>query len=55
VKLKDIAGTRNFWNKKTEYLKAKIDEFETKNKIKNITDNNRGINVLRRVASLEII
>ena len=46
---------RHFRNKKKEYLKAKTDEFETKSKIKNITDMYRGINDLRRVTSLELI
>jgi len=36
-------ATRHFRNKKKEYLKAKIDEFETKSKIKNITDMYWGI------------
>jgi hypothetical protein len=38
VKLADISGT-----KKKEYLKAKCDEFETKNKIKNIRELYRGV------------
>jgi len=46
---------RHFRHKKKEYLKAKIDEFETKSKIKKITDMYRGINDLRRVTSLELI
>jgi hypothetical protein len=33
----------HFRNKKTEYLKAKIDEFETNSKTKNIRDLYRGI------------
>jgi len=49
------AATRHFRKKKKEYLKAKIDEFETKSKIKNITDMYRGINDLRMVTSLELI
>jgi hypothetical protein len=31
-------ASRHFMNKKTEYLKATIDELETNSKIKNITD-----------------
>jgi len=37
-------ASRNFRNKKKEYLKAKIEEFETYSKIKNIRDLCRGIN-----------
>ena len=46
---------RHFRDKKKEYLNAKMDEFETKSKIKNITDTYRGTNDLRRVTSLELI
>jgi len=34
---------RYFWNKKKEFLKAKIDELETNSKIKNIRDLHRRI------------
>jgi hypothetical protein len=37
-------ASRHFRNKKNAYLKAKIDEPETKSKIKNIKDVYRGIN-----------
>jgi hypothetical protein len=43
VKLADISG------KRTEYLKAKIEEFETNSKIKNIRDLYRGTNDLKKV------
>jgi len=36
-------ASRHFRNKKKEYLKAKCDEFETKNKIKNIRELYRGV------------
>jgi hypothetical protein len=39
---------RPFRNKKTEYLKAKIDELETNSKIKNITDFYRGMGDLKK-------
>jgi hypothetical protein len=45
---------KKYFRKKKEYLKAKIDEFETKSKIKNITDMYWGISDLRRVTSLEL-
>ena len=48
-------ASRHFRNKKKAYLKAKIEEFETNTKIKNIRDLYRGINDLRRVTSLELI
>jgi hypothetical protein len=35
-------ASRYFRNKKKEYLKAKIEELETNNKIKNIRDLYRG-------------
>jgi len=41
--------SRHFRNKKKEYLKAKIKEFETNSKIKNIRDLYRGINDLKKV------
>jgi tRNA A37 threonylcarbamoyladenosine dehydratase len=37
-------ASRHFRNKKTEYLKATIDELESNSKIKNIRDLYRGIN-----------
>ena len=36
-------ASRHFRNEKKEYLKAKIEELETKSKIKNINDAYRGI------------
>jgi hypothetical protein len=48
-------ASRQFRNKKMEYLKAKINELETNSKNKNIRDLYRGINDLRRVTSLEIM
>ena len=41
-------ASRHFRNKKKEYLKAKIDEFETNSKIKNIRDLYRGINDFKK-------
>jgi hypothetical protein len=38
-------ATRNFRNKKKEYLKAKVEELETNSKIKNIRDLYSGINM----------
>jgi hypothetical protein len=38
------AASRHFRNKKKEYLKAKVDELETKSNVKNIRDLDRGIN-----------
>ena len=40
--------SRHFRNKKTAYLKAKIDEFETNSKMKKITDLCRGINDFKK-------
>jgi hypothetical protein len=40
--------SRHFRNKKKEYLKGKIDELETNNKVKNIRALYRGINDLQR-------
>jgi hypothetical protein len=37
------AASTHFRNKKKEYLKAKVDELETKSKVKNIRDLYRGI------------
>ena len=48
-------ASRHCSNKKKEYLKAKIDEIETKNKLKNTRDLYRGINDLRLVTSLELL
>jgi hypothetical protein len=36
-------ASRHFRNKKKEYLRSKRDEFETKNKIKNIRELYRGV------------
>jgi len=41
-------ASRQFRNKKKEYQKAKIEEFETNMKIKNIRDLNRGISDFRK-------
>jgi len=41
-------GSRHFRNKKKAYLKAKIEEFETNSKIKNIRDLCRGINDFKK-------
>jgi len=43
--------SKHFRNKKKAYLKAKIEELETKSKIKTI----RASMILRRVTSLELI
>jgi hypothetical protein len=40
--------SRTFRNKKREYLKGKINEFETNNKNKNIRDLYRGINEFKK-------
>ena len=48
--------SRNFRNKKKAYLRAKIEELETNNKIQNIRDLYRGISkTLRRGSSLDVI
>jgi len=41
-------ASRYFRNKKKAYLKAKIEELETKSKIKNIRDFYRGINYFKK-------
>jgi hypothetical protein len=41
-------ASRYFRNKKKEYMKAKIDEFETNSKITNIRDLYRGINDFKK-------
>ena len=41
-------ASRHFRNKKKECLKAKIDEFETNSKIKNIRDLHRSISDFKR-------
>jgi hypothetical protein len=41
-------ASRHFRNKKREYLKDKINELATKNKVKNIRDLYRGINKFKR-------
>jgi hypothetical protein len=49
-------ASRYFRNKKKKYLKAKIDELETGNKIRNIRDLYMVISDLtRRVANLELM
>ena len=40
--------SRNFKNKKKTYLRAKIEELETKSKIQNIRDLYRGINDFKK-------
>jgi hypothetical protein len=40
--------TRKFRHKKREYMKGKINELETNNKSKNITDLYRGINEFKK-------
>jgi len=40
--------SRNFRNKKKTYLRAKIEELETKSKIQNIRDLYRGINDFKK-------
>ena len=40
--------SRHFRNKKTAYLRAKIEEIETNSKIKNIRDLYRGINDFKK-------
>ena len=47
--------SRHFRNKKKAYLKAKIEDFETNSKIKNIRDLYGGISEFKRVTSLELI
>jgi len=47
--------SRHFRNIKKEYLKAKIDELETKNKIKKSETCTGTSMLLRRVTSLELI
>jgi len=41
-------ASRHFRNKEKAYLKAKIEELETNNKIKNIRDLYRGINNFKK-------
>ena len=41
-------ASRHSRNKKKEYVKAKIEELETKSKIKNIRDLYRGINDFKK-------
>jgi len=42
------AACRHFTNKKTAYLKAKIEELETNSKIKNLRDLHRGFNGFKK-------
>jgi hypothetical protein len=46
--------SRIFRNKKREYLKGKINELETNNKNKNITDLYRGVNEFKKGYQLRI-
>jgi len=48
-------ASRHFRNKKTAYLKAKIEELENNSKINNVRDLYRGITDLRRGTSLELL
>jgi len=48
-------NSKHFRNKKKEYLKATIEELETKGKLKNIGDPYRASKIVRRVTSLELI
>ena len=41
-------ASRHFRNKKKAYLKAKIEELETKSKINNVRDLHRGINEFKK-------
>jgi len=41
-------ASKHFTNKKKAYLKAKIEELETNNKVNNVRDLYRGINDLRK-------
>ena len=41
-------ASRHFWNKKEEYLKAKIEEIETTSKMKNIRDLYRDISDFKK-------
>jgi len=41
--------SKHFRNKKKEYLRAKIEELETKSKVQNIRDLYRGITDLKEV------
>jgi len=47
-------ASRNFRNKKKEYLRAKIEEIDTNNKIKNITNMYRGIIDFKKIYRLEL-
>jgi hypothetical protein len=41
-------ANRKFWNKRGEYLKGKINKFDTNNKNKNIRDFYRGVNAFKK-------
>ena len=41
-------ASRHFGNKKTAYLKVKIEELETNSKINNVRDLHRGINDFKK-------
>jgi len=47
--------SRHFSNKKKAFLRAKIEELETNNKIQNIRDLYRGISDFKWVTSLDVI
>jgi hypothetical protein len=48
-------ASRHFRNKKTAYLKAKIEELETNSKINNVRDLYRGIMTSGMGTSLELL
>jgi hypothetical protein len=48
-------ASKHFRNKKNDYLKAKIEELETKSKIKKIRDLYRGISDFKKGFSIEFI
>ena len=48
-------ASRHSRNKQKEYLKAKIDELETKIKTKNTRDMYRGISDSRAITGLELL
>jgi len=47
--------SKHFRNKKKAYLRTKIEEFETNNKIQNIRGLYRGISDFKRGTSLDVI
>jgi len=48
-------ANKHFRNKKKAYLKVKIDELETNNKINKVRDLCRGINDFKEGTSLELL